>query len=179
MFRALGAPVIDADLVAREVVGKGSPTLMEIAQRFPGVLQSDGTLDRAKLGARVFSDPEERRALNAIIHPKIHEVVAERASALAASGAPVALYDAALLFENGLDAALQGVILVALPRELQLTRLQARDGMSLGDAEARLASQMPLEEKRARATWVIDNSGDLPSTRAQVEAIWRALSLAP
>jgi dephospho-CoA kinase len=176
MFRGLGAEVIDADVVAREVVALGTPGLEEISLRFPGVLAADGTLDRAKLGARVFRDPSERAALNALLHPRIQAAAAAKTAALARQGLRLALYDAALLFENGLEANLDGVVLVAVPREVQLERLMARDTLSLADAEARVGSQLPLEEKKKRATWVIDNTGSLDTTRAQVEAIWRVLS---
>ncbi|MFZ5445777.1 MAG: dephospho-CoA kinase [Myxococcota bacterium] len=175
MFRALGLPVIDADQLAREVVEPGQPALAEIAARFPGVLGADGRLDRKKLGERIFQDPAERAALNAITHPRIRELALTRTVELAATGAPVALYDAPLLIENRLHEGMNGVILVWCPREVQLERLRARDGLTLEQAEARLASQLPIDDKRAFATWIIDNGGTLEATRAQVERISREL----
>jgi dephospho-CoA kinase len=175
MLRELGAQVLDADLLAREVVAPGTPGLADVAARFPGVVGPDGQLDRAKLGARVFADPAERAALNALLHPRIAQAFLERTLALAEAGVPRVIYDAPLLIENGLHTRMEAVVLVVVPREVQRARLMARDGLSLEAAEARLASQLPLEEKRRHATWVVDNSGSLEETRAQVEAIWKAL----
>src|SRR5215218_4513459 len=175
MLRELGAQVLDADLLAREVVAPGTPGLAEVAARFPGVVGADGQLDRARLGARVFADPAERAALNALLHPRIAQAFLERTLALAEAGVPRVIYDAPLLIENGLHTRMEAVVLVAVPREVQRARLMARDGLSLEAAEARLASQLPLEEKRRHATWVVDNSGSLEETRAQVEQIWKAL----
>lgn len=179
MFADLGVPIIDADLVAREVVEPGQPALAEIAQRFPGVLGADGRLDRAKLGARIFGDAAERAALNAITHPRIQQAVMEKTQALAAAGQPRVIYDAALLIENGLDRAMHGVVLVVAPPDVQRARLVQRDGLSIDDAEQRIASQMPLDQKRAHATWIVDNGGPLSDTRRQVEAVHRAMLALP
>jgi dephospho-CoA kinase len=175
MLRELGAQVLDADLLAREVVEPGTPGLAEVAARFPGVVGTDGRLDRTALGARVFADPAERAALNALLHPRIAQAFLEHTRALAEAGAARVIYDAPLLIENGLHTRMEGVILVAVPREVQRARLMLRDGLSAEAAEARLASQLPLEDKRRHATWVVDNSGTREHTRAQVEAIWEAL----
>lgn len=175
MLRELGAHVLDADVIAREVVEPGTPGLAEVAARFPGVLGPDGRLDRARLGARVFGDPAERAALNALLHPRIGAAFLEKTQALAAQGVERLIYDAPLLIENGLHAGMDGVVLVWVPRELQKQRLMARDGLEAQAAEARLAAQLPLEEKRQHATWIVDNTGDLISTRAQVEEVWRAM----
>jgi len=178
LLRELGAPVLDADQLAREVVEPGTPALEEISRRFPFAVTADGRLDRKALGEWVFSRPEERAALNAIIHPRIQEAFAQRIQALAERGEPLVIYDAALLYENGLDRVMDEVIVVAVPRPVQLERLMTRDGLTREQAEARLASQLPLEEKVSRATRVVDNSGDRASTRAQVERLWEALSSA-
>ena len=175
MLRELGAHVLDADVIAREVVEPGTPGLAEVATRFPGVLGPDGRLDRARLGARVFADPAERAALNALLHPRIGAAFLEKTQALAARGVERLIYDAPLLIENGLHAGMDGVVLVWVPRELQKQRLMARDGLEAQAAEARLAAQLPLEEKRRHATWIVDNTGELLSTRAQVEEVWRAM----
>jgi dephospho-CoA kinase len=175
MFRSLGAELIDADQIAREVVEPGQPALAEIAACFPGVLTPDGRLDRAALGKRVFADESDRLTLNAIIHPRIQQAVAARTQALEERGVAQVLYDAPLLIENGLHHAMNGVILVAVPPEVQQARLVARDGLSSQEAQARIASQLPLEEKRRHATWVVDNTGSLEATRAQVDAIWREI----
>ena len=171
MFREAGIPVIDADALAREVVEPGQPALAEIAARFPGAMSSDGRLDRAKLGAIVFADAKERAALAAITHPRIRALALEKTAALADEGVPVAIYDAALLIENRLHEAMNGVILIACSPEQQLARLMARNGLSEGEAHARIDSQMSLEQKRPFATWVIDNGGTLEATRAQVKKV--------
>ena len=175
MFRALGAHVIDADQVARDVVEPGTPGLAEVARRFPGVVDASGRLDRAALGRRVFADPAERRALEAILHPRIREEVACRTAELAAAGVPVVLYDAALLIENGLHRGMHGVIVVWVPEDVQRARLAARDGLDRAAIDVRLAAQMPLADKRAHATWVVDNGGSLDETRAQVRRIWEEI----
>lgn len=171
MFREAGIPVIDADALAREVVEPGQPALAEIAARFPGTLTPEGHLDRAVLGQRIFADPAERAALNAITHPRIQALAVERTAAIAATGAPAAIYDAALLIENRLHQGLAGVILVSCPPEVQRARLMARNGLTEAQAQERIASQMPLEQKRPFATWIIDNGGTLEATRAQVEKV--------
>jgi dephospho-CoA kinase len=170
-----GFPIIDADLVAREVVAKGQPALAEIARRFPGVVNAEGTLDRKALGARIFSDPAERAALDAITHPRIRQAVLERSVALAESGVSVAVYDSPLLIENRLHEGLDGVVLVVAPREVQRARLMARDALSAEAADARIAAQWPLERKRPFATWLIDNGGALEDTLAQVDRLAEVL----
>lgn len=173
MLRKLGAEVLDADALAREVVEPGQPALAEIADRFPEVIRADGTLDRAALGARVFARPEERAALNAITHPRIREAFARKTAALERQGVTVVIYDAALLIENKLYEGMDGVILVVAPPELQLARLIARDGLTVEQARQRIASQMPLAEKLPHATWIVDNAGDVARTQARVEEVWR------
>jgi dephospho-CoA kinase len=175
MLRELGAHLLDADVIAREVVEPGTPGLKAVAERFPGVLGPDGRLDRAKLGARVFGDPKERAALNALLHPLIGQEFLLRTQALAEQGVERVLYDAPLLIENRLHEGMDGVLLVWVPREVQKARLRARDSLDEAAAEARLAAQLPLDEKRQHATWVVDNSGDLGATRAQVEGVWRVM----
>ena len=175
MFRELGAEVIDADQLAREVVEPGTPALEEIGQRFPGVVDAQGRLDRAALGARVFADEGERRALEAIVHPRIRAEMTRRTEALARAGQKVVLYDAALLIENGLHRGMNGVVVVSAPEAVQRARLAARDGLDDAAISARLAAQLPLADKRAHATWVVDNGGSLEDTRAQVRRIWEEI----
>ena len=171
MLAAGGIPVIDADLVAREVVEPGKPALRDIAARFPGVLRRDGSLDRKALAALVFADAGERAALNAIIHPRIGEEVANRMAALAQAGERVAVYEAALIVENGLERDLDGLILVTAPPEAQIARMLLRDGTSESEAGARIASQLSAEEKARHATVVIDNSGSEADLSAQVQRL--------
>lgn len=175
MLRELGAHVLDADVIAREVVEPGTPGLAAVAERFPGVVGPDGRLDRAKLGARVFGDPKERAALNALLHPLIGQQFLLRTQELAEQGVERLIYDAPLLIENRLHEGMDGVVLVWVPREVQKARLMVRDGLDEAAAEARLAAQLPLDEKRRHATWLVDNSGGLEATRAQVGEVWSAM----
>ncbi|MBL9038185.1 MAG: dephospho-CoA kinase [Archangium sp.] len=177
LFRAKGAPVVDADVVARQVVQPGTPALEAIAARFPGVVR-DGVLDRKALGARVFSDAAERQALNAIVHPRVREAVTAELAALAAKGHEVAIYDAPLLIENRLHEGLAGVVVVTVPLDVQRARLMARDGSTAAEADARIASQLPLAEKHRHATWLIDNGGSREATQQQVDAVWNAMQRA-
>jgi len=173
MLAARGAAVVDADLLAREVVEPGTPALAEIAAEFgPGVLQADGSLDRAALGALVFGDEARRERLNAITHPRVGALMQERVAAALHSDAPLVVVDIPLLFEGARQGMFEGVLLVWVPPAVQLARLVERDGWSEDEARARLAAQMPIDDKRALATWVIDNSGTVAQTEAQVDAWW-------
>jgi len=177
-LRAGGVPVVDADALARQVVAPGSPSLAEIAAAFgAGVVRADGALDRARLSALVFRDPEARHRLEAITHPAVRAATAAELSRLAAAGHPLALYDVPLLYEVGLEATLDAVIVVWVPRAIQLERLIQRDGLALEEAEARLAAQLPLDDKAARADVVVDNGGPreaLPGKAAQLLPALRA-----
>lgn len=160
-LRALGAPVVDADQLARAVVAPGTPALEAIVAAFgPSVRGPDGALDRKALGALVFADPEARRRLEAITHPAIRAAMVAETGRLAAAGHDLAFYDAPLLFEVGLDRAMALVVVVDAPREAQLRRLEARDGLTRAEAEARLAAQLPVAEKAARADVVVDNADE-------------------
>ena len=173
MLRALGAHIIDADLLARRVVEPGTPALAEIAERFGArVLQPDGTLDRKRLGDIVFADPAARQALERITHPRIAAAGQEAVAKLAGAGVDPILYEAALIVENQLYKGMQGLIVVSVPPEVQLARLMARDHLDEDAARARLAAQLPLADKVAVADHVIDNSGSLEETRARVRALW-------
>ncbi len=172
LLRERGAAIVDADVVARQVVEPGQPALDEIRARFGDeVLDGDGRLDRKRLGERVFADPAARAALNAITHPRIAAASQAEIARHGARGAHVVFYEAALLIENGLHRGLDATIVVAAPPETQLVRLRARDGLDEAAARARLAAQLPLADKVAVATWVIDNGGDLDRTRAQLDAV--------
>ncbi|HYS08479.1 MAG TPA: dephospho-CoA kinase [Myxococcales bacterium] len=179
MLMARGIPVVDADRVAREVVEPGRPALREIASRFPGSVRADGSLDRKALAARVFADAAERAALNAIVHPRIAEEVARRMAALAASGEKVAVYEAALIVENGLHRGLEGLIVVTAPPEVQIERLRRRDGMTEEEARARIASQLSADEKARAAAVVIENGGSEAELVAQVERLIERLREEP
>lgn len=179
MLRELGLQIVDADAVAREVVAPSTPALAEIAARFPEAVRAGGTLDRARLGALVFSDASARAALEAITHPRIAERVAERLRELAAAGASELVYDAALLLENGLQDRLSGVILVVAPVELQRERLVSLRGLSPDEADARVRAQWSEARRRPFARWIIDNGGSLEATRRQVERVAREIRSSP
>jgi dephospho-CoA kinase len=176
MLRALGAHVIDADQVARDVVAPGTPALAEIQARFGSeVLQPDGALDRKKLGAIVFADAGARRELERITHPRIAAATQQEIARLSAAGVDPVIYDAALIVENRLYTWMQGLIVVSVPPETQVARLMIRDDIDEAAAQARIAAQLPLADKVAVATYVIDNGGTRAETEAQVHALWQRL----
>jgi len=173
MFANLGAEVIDADQLAREVVEPGQPGLEEIATAFGReILLPDGRLDRGKLARIIFADPIARARLNAITHPRIQERMATE-MALRGSRPGVLIVDIPLLYENDRTGTVDNVIVVWVDTKTQLRRLVERDGLTADEARQRIAAQMPLDEKRARADMVVDNSGSRQNTRRQVEAIYR------
>jgi dephospho-CoA kinase len=171
LLAARGIPVVDADQLAREVVEPGRPALREIGSRFPGVVRPDGSLDRKALAARVFADAGERVALERIIHPRIAEEVATRMAALAAAGHAAAVYEAALIVENGLQRGLDGLIVVTALPETQVARLRLRDNMSEAEARARIAAQLSSREKAEKATVVIENAGSEADLSAEVDRL--------
>ncbi|MFO7265539.1 MAG: dephospho-CoA kinase [Bacillota bacterium] len=176
MFAELGAAVVSADEISREIVAPGMPAWEEIRAEFgDAVLRPDGTLDRKRLGTIVFSDPAKRRRLEAITHPRIRQVMAERIAAAAAAGRPV-IAEIPLLFESEASRSLVDVVIVVYADpETQLARLMGRDQLTREQALARIEAQMPLSEKVKRADFVIDNGGDLERTREQVARIWSEL----
>ncbi len=169
----LGAETIDADLVAREVMSQGSPVLEEVARAFgPEIINPDGSLDRRALARIVFSDPEQLARLEAIVHPPVVELIRQR---VAESRSPVVVIDAIKLFEAGLARDCDEVWVVTCTPGQQLARLMARDRISEEEALLRIRAQPPQEEKVRRADRVIDNSGTMEDTTAQVRAAWAAL----
>lgn len=176
MFLSRGVPVVDADQVARDVVLPGSDGLREVIDKFGSeVLAPDGTLDRKALGAKVFGDESARLALNAIVHPRIAAESARRLAGLSDKGHAFALYEAALLVENGVYRSLNGLIVVTARPEVQLARLCAREGLSEPEARARIGSQWPVSEKISVADWVIDNSDGREALQERVAALYEVL----
>jgi dephospho-CoA kinase len=170
----LGAVVIDADAIAREVVAPGTPGLDAVVAEFgPALLTPDGALDRPAMGRLVFGDEAARRRLEAIVHP----LVLERMAALEAAAGPddVVVHDIPLLAEGGRADTFDAVVVVDAPRDLQLTRMLDDRGWTREDAESRIAAQATREERRAIATHVIDNNGSLAQLRARVEAVYAEL----
>jgi len=169
-----GAVVIDADAVAREVVAPGAPGLAEVVQEFgPDVLRADGSLDRDRLGELVFADEPRRMRLNAIIHPRVGERMAELERQ--AGGAPVIVHDVPLLAENHLAGSFDEVVVVDVPPRIQLERLARERGMPRAQAEARMRAQASREERLAIATIVVDNSGSLAELDREVGELWAEL----
>ncbi|MBW2458012.1 MAG: dephospho-CoA kinase [Deltaproteobacteria bacterium] len=176
LVREAGIEVIDADALAREVVAVGSEGLAELVRVFGAeILESDGSLDRARLAQIVFSDPVARRDLNAIVHPRIREVTGQRVAALEGAGEPLACYEAALLVENGLADAYRPLVVVALSKTAQQSRLMARDGIDEAEADGRLAAQLPLADKIAVADYVIHNDGPRATLAARVGEVLAAI----
>jgi dephospho-CoA kinase len=170
----LGAVVIDADLLAREVVAPGTEGLAAVVEAFgPDVLGPDGGLDRPRLGALVFADPERRRALEAIIHPRVRARAAE-IEAAAPEGA-VVVHDIPLLAETGQAASFDAVVVVDVPVEVQVDRMVRIRGMSEADARARVAAQADRDARLAIATYVVENTGSLEDLRARVEEVYRTI----
>ena len=175
MLAELGAVVIDADLLAREVVAPGTDGLAAVVEEFgPEVLGPDGALDRARLGALVFADPGRRRALEAIIHPRVRARAAEIEAAAPADA--VVVHDIPLLTETGQAASFDAVVVVDVPTEVQLDRMVRIRRMSEEDARARIAAQAARDDRLAVATYVVQNTGSLDELGVRVQEVYRALS---
>jgi dephospho-CoA kinase len=185
-FEELGAPVIDADVVARHVVAPGTPGLDAIVKRFGRVVvRSDGALDRPALARVVFADARARRDLEDIVHPEVFGLIdrwfAEQRTRAAddvgdGTGPPAcAIADVPLLYEAGAAGQFDRIVVAACHPQQQLERLMARDGLTLEEAQLRIRAQVPIDEKRARADFVIDTAGSLADTRAGVDRVWHAL----
>ena len=174
----LGAVVVDADKIAREVVGVGTPGLAQVVEAFGAdVLRADGSLDRDALAAKVFGDEPARHRLNAIVHPLVGARTVELIAAAAeADPHAVVVNDVPLLVESGLGDRYEVVVVVAAEPATQLRRLLEQRGMSEADARARIGAQAPLEDKLAVADIVISNDGDLDALDARVEQVWRDLA---
>lgn len=176
-FQELGASVVDADVVAREVVEPGTEGLRQIIAHFGrDFVQPDGTLDRAKLGQLIFRDEKERRKLNNILHPIINGRMRQQMTHLEKEkpDTPV-IAEIPLLIENNLTRMFDRIIVVYVPEQVQVERLMKRNGLKEREAKERLKAQIPIEEKRRYADFIVDNSGDVENTRRQVDRIWGAL----
>lgn len=186
MLRELGAVVIDADEVARAVVTPGTPGYAQVVGAFgPAILQAEvhvgelgPRLDREKLAQRVFSDEAARQTLNDITHPLIIGESLRQMQAALVAGARLVVYEAALLVENGRSGWLDGLIVVDVPTELQRQRAIGR-GMTAAQADARIQSQASRADRRAAATWILDNQGDEAALRGQVAQLFQQLTTSP
>ena len=177
MLAEAGARVVDADRIAHQVVRKGQPAWHDIVAHFgETILKHNGEIDRDALGALVFNDTEAKHTLNRIVHPRVFESMAKEIQQLADEHPDdLVIMDVPLLIESGLHATLPIVILVYVPTSVQKERLMRRDGLSAADATARIRSQMPIDDKRAHAHYIIDNTGEPDATRRQVHDIYQRI----
>jgi dephospho-CoA kinase len=172
MLRDLGAAIVDADALSREVVAPGQDAWKDIVEHFGReVLQPDQSLDRQKLRATIFNDPAARKKLEAIIHPRVRALAEQRIKQHGNGGYQIVVYEVPLLFEGNLHEWLRPVVLVACSVETQKRRLAKRDGLSAEAAERHIEAQMSLAEKRRLADYVIENDGSLDELERQVRAV--------
>ncbi|MFD5018327.1 dephospho-CoA kinase [Paenibacillus sp. NPDC058367] len=174
-----GARLVDADVIAREVMLPGHEVLAAAVKQFGSkILSPDGTLNRGKLGDIVFQDPAALQALNNLTHPAIRREIKERMNSMEEEDPKkLTIVDIPLLFESGLENMFHEILVVYVPREVQIARLMERNGLSLEQAEARLNAQLDIETKRNKADYIIDNSGELAHTEQQVAVLWDRLGL--
>jgi dephospho-CoA kinase len=178
ILKKAGAIVIDADHIAREVVQKGLPAYREIVGHFgTDILLPDGEIDRNVLGDIIFNDPAEKKQLNSIVHPRVTKVVGHHLKQLEKTHSnAIEILDIPLLYEATMHTDLNEIIVVYAPQKIQIERLMHRDRISKSEALARVRSQMPIEEKKKKATIVIDNSGTIENTRKQTLDIFNRLN---
>ncbi|MDY6904263.1 MAG: dephospho-CoA kinase [Thermodesulfobacteriota bacterium] len=178
-FSRLGAMIIDADIIAHDVVKQGHPAWQDIVDTFGrAILQPDGEIDRKALGRIIFNDPARKQQLNRIVHPRVFAEISEQLSAIgndAGQKDAVVILDVPLLFETNMNRDMTDIIVVYALPDIQLERLMRRDSINEADARARINSQMPVEQKRQMADFVIDNSGTIEQTETQVEEIYNIL----
>ncbi len=178
MLGQLGAVIIDADAISRQLLSPGSAVLAQVVEAFgPQILTEAGELNRPALARLIFADEDQRQLLNSIVHPAVRARSQELAEAAAAEPgfSGIIVEDIPLLTETGQASRFDGVILVEADRQLRLDRLMQGRGMNLAEAQARMDAQASDEQRRAIASWVIDNSGSLEETRRQVEDLWGQL----
>ena len=178
MIRNLGIAVIDADVIAREVVEVGQEAYYKIIETFgDGILQEDRTINRAELGAIIFNNEDKRKALNNIVHPAVRAKMNELKTEYIKKGEKVIVLDIPLLFESKLTHLVEKIIVVYVDREVQVKRLMERNGLTLEEAEARIHSQMPLSEKIPLADAVLNNNGTIVETTEQLKSILQTWQL--
>ena len=175
VLREAGARIVDADRISHEITGKNGPAVPLICEAFGPEYAEDGVLDRKKLGALVFTDPEALARLNAITHPLIFEEMDRQIAREARDGAQVIVLDVPLLFETGMDRLCDEVWCAWIPKRLQLSRLMARDGLTRAEAEKRIRSQMSAWEKRRLADRFIDTRGSMEDSAETVRRMYQAL----
>lgn len=178
-LREAGVPLVDADVLAREVVAPGTPGLAAVRKRFgPDAVRRDGSMDRVRIGQIIFKDKRARQDLEAIIHPEVQAAI-ERFFAALPRRTPFAVADIPLLFETRRQGQFNSVIVVACPRQMQLERLMSRNKLSREDAERRIAAQLPIDEKVKKATYVIRTDGTFDETDGQIKELITKLAGRP
>ena len=176
LLEAKGCTIVDADVVAHQLLLRGQPGYEPVIRAFgPGILGDADEIDRGKLGAAVFGDPRQIEILNRLLHPEVIRTIGERLKALKRAAVVRVIVDASLMIESGFHRDFRRLILVTCTLEQQVERLMARNGLTPKQARQRIALQMPLEEKRAFATDIIDNSGTQERTGMQVNALFEDL----
>lgn len=175
MFAQRGAKIVDADQIARQVVEPGTIGLQEVVKAFGTDILKEGELDRKALGRIVFQDEKARKRLNQIVHPLIRKEMLRQTRQYEEAGEWIVIWDVPLLFESQLTDWVKKVIVVYVSQEVQLERLQKRDHLSKKEALERIHAQLPIEEKRKKADYVIDNQESLTSTERQVDRLWNYL----
>lgn len=169
-LKELNVPIVDADVIAKEVVEIGQPAYKKIVEAFGSeVLLNSGEINRPFLGSIIFNNKEKRLQLNEIVHPEVRREMKEQADRYIKEGEPLVILDIPLLYEGNSIELVEKVIVVTVSEENQLMRLMNRNGLSKEDALLRIASQIPVKEKAARADYVIDNNGDFEDTKRQVK----------
>ena len=172
MLKEFGADIIDADRVGHEAYLPNTETYDKLVAEFGDILQANGEIDRKKLGARIFAEPEARERLNAIVHPRMYAMIEERIQRLREQGATAVVLDAAILIEAGWDSLVDEVWVVAAPEEMVVQRIGQRDGLSAEQVRQRIRAQITPEERARHAAVVIDNSGGMYELSAQVREVW-------
>ena len=176
-FAALGVPTIDADVLARQAVARGTPGLAAVTAQFgPHILDASGALDRPKLAALVFADPQARRELERIVHPLVRTAIDEWYAALDPAHVSFAIADIPLLYETGRQRDFETVIVVACEPATQLERLMSRDNLTRDEAERRIAAQLPIGEKVRRADYVVRTDGTFEETNRKVREVAATLA---
>lgn len=175
-LQELGATIIDADQVAREIVEPGQPALVELAEAFGGILNDDGSLNRGELARQAFASSEATEKLNSITHPRIRERTQELFADAEESGADVVVYDMPLLIENGEYKQMDHVLVVDAPDDVRVERLVNQRGLDEGDARRRIAAQIDRETRLQAADTVLDNGGGREELIAQVDRFWETIT---
>lgn len=177
LFQELGAAVIDADVIAKEIIEPGADAWHDLLKEFGGqILNPDSSINRSRLASLIFGEPAARLRLNEITHPRIKQVMLKKAQEYFAQGASVVMVEAALIGESSHDPPFDAIVLVWIDPAVQMERIMRQGKMKEEEASRRIASQMPSEKKKEIATYIIDNSGDLEETKRQVKAIWEDIA---